>query len=407
MPEALRPSPGASLATSSASRWPKFAVTTVFFVHGLLFASWTAHIPHVKDHLRLGDAALGAALLGAPVGSVLAMLLAGYLLPRLGSRRMVQVALVGYCAAGPLVGLTGSFAMLFVALMAWGAFQGTLDVSMNTQATSVERMARRPLMPGFHGSWSTGSFTGAAAGAFGVAAGLSLSSQLLLLATPCLLVAGSLTAHMIPDRHGSPGAPASPQGSSSILQPAVLALGGIALADMLCEGAAADWAAVYLHSSIGTTAAVAALGYTCYSLAMVGTRLSGNRLLALFTVSRLVPALTATAAAGFAVGLLLDRTVSVLAGFACLGAGLALVIPTVFSAAGRIPGVNAGASIATVSACGWAGFVCGPPLIGQLAALTSLHAALTVIPVLTAVITATTAKATTLRYSGARRATPR
>jgi hypothetical protein len=39
--------------------------------------------------------------------------------------------------------------MLFVTLLAWGAFQRSLDVSMNTQAIAVQRAQRRALMPGF------------------------------------------------------------------------------------------------------------------------------------------------------------------------------------------------------------------------------------------------------------------
>ena len=118
-------------------RRPRIAVTAVFVLHGLLFASWTAHIPHVKDTLGLSDGTLGFALVGAPVGSVTAMVASSWLLPRLGSRRIVQVALVGYCSAGPLVGLTGSLPTLFAALLIWGAFQGILDVAMNTQAIAM------------------------------------------------------------------------------------------------------------------------------------------------------------------------------------------------------------------------------------------------------------------------------
>jgi MFS family permease len=102
------------------------------------------------------------------------MLLASYLIPRVGSRRVVQTALVGYCATGPLIGLTGSLAALFAALFVWGAFQGTLDVAMNTQAIAVERTGRRALMSGLHGSWSIGSFAGAGIGALAVSAGLGL-----------------------------------------------------------------------------------------------------------------------------------------------------------------------------------------------------------------------------------------
>ncbi len=128
-------------ARPARSRSPRIAVTAVFVAHGLLFASWTAHIPHIMRHLGLTDGTLGIALLGAPVGSVAAMLLASYLIPKLGSRRVVQLALVGYCGTGPLVGLTGSLAALFGVLCIWGAFQGTLDVAMNTQAIAVERAA--------------------------------------------------------------------------------------------------------------------------------------------------------------------------------------------------------------------------------------------------------------------------
>ncbi len=76
-------------ARPAASRSPRIAVTAVFVAHGLLFASWTAHIPHVMRHLGLSDGTLGIALLGAPVGSVAAMVLASYLIPKLGSRRVV------------------------------------------------------------------------------------------------------------------------------------------------------------------------------------------------------------------------------------------------------------------------------------------------------------------------------
>src|SRR5580693_7047885 len=200
-------------ASSSAltQRWPRIAVTSVFVVHGLLFASWTAHIPHVKTSLGLTDGTLGFALLGAPVGSVCAMVASAYLLPRLGSRRIVQIALVGYCATGPLVGLTGSLAALMGALFVWGAFQGTLDVAMNTQAIAVERAGSRVLMSGLHGSWSIGSFAGAGIGALAVGAGLTLTTQLLVLGTLALLGAGLLTSRMLPDAIGRTGSDERPK----------------------------------------------------------------------------------------------------------------------------------------------------------------------------------------------------
>ena len=400
-------------AAAPSMRWPRIAVTAVFVAHGLLFASWTAHIPDVKAHLGLTDGTLGFALLGAPVGSVLAMIAASWLLPRVGSRAVVRVALVGYCAAGPLVGLTGSLPALFAALFAWGAFQGTLDVAMNTQAIAVERTGGRILMSGLHGSWSIGAFAGAGIGALAVAAGITLSLQLLVMGTIALLVAGRLTAQMLPDAAQHPDGASdrsSPEragleaqaglgkrGAASRWSGGMLMLGAIAFASMLCEGAIADWGAVYLSGPLHATGVVPGLGYTTFALAMVAVRLSGNRLLTRFRTDRLLPALAAVATLGFAAALVVASPPAVLVGFCCLGIGLASVVPAVFSAAGRIPGLSAGTAVATASACGWAGFVCGPPLIGRLASWASLPVALGLLPLLTAFVVAGTLTSRALR----------
>jgi MFS family permease len=387
-------------ARSARNRSPRIAVTAVFVAHGLLFASWTAHIPHVMRHLGLTDGTLGIALLGAPVGSVTAMLLASYLIPKLGSRRVVQVALVGYCGTGPLVGLTGSLAALFGALFIWGAFQGTLDVAMNTQAIVVERAGRRALMSGLHGSWSIGSFAGAGIGALAVGAGLGLTPQLLILGTVALLGAGLLTSRMLPDAIGRPSGDERPETgtlSASRWSGGMILLGALAFADMLCEGASANWAAVYLSGPLHATGAVPGLGYAAFALAMVTVRLSGNRLLRRFRPARLLPVLATAATAGFAAGLAIGRPAAAIAGFAFLGIGLASVIPAVFSAAGRIAGLHPGKAVATVAACGWTGFVCGPPLIGHLASLASLSLALGLLPFLTAFVAVGTLLSRALR----------
>jgi hypothetical protein len=378
---------------------PRVVVTAVFVVHGLLFASWTAHIPNVKQALGLDDGTLGFALLGAPVGSVAAMWLAAMLLPRFGSRRIVQVALCGYCAVGPLVGLTGTLPALFGALVLWGAFQGALDVAMNTQAIAIERNTRRPLMSGLHGGWSIGAFTGAGIGALAVGAGIALTPQLLILGSVALLGVGLLSTRLLPDhREGSSSEPSPSAPTSETENPStepesggvrsrwsigMFTLAAIAFASMLCEGAAANWASVYLSGSLGATGAVPGLAYAGFALAMVAVRLSGNRLLARFRPDRLLPVLALVATAGFTTALLLDRPLAAILGFGCLGLGLAAVVPAVFSAAGRLPGMHPGTAVATVSAFGWAAFVIGPPIIGHLAALTSLPIALGLLPVLT------------------------
>jgi hypothetical protein len=316
------------------------------------------------------------------------------------------MSLLGYCFSGPLVGLAASRSELFAALVAWGAFQGTLDVSMNTQAVAVERAEGRPLMSGFHASWSIGAFAGAGIGAIGVAVGISLTQQLSLLAVPALAIAGPLTFRMLPDAGRPPDANRTayrrPGGRVVVRFSApVLVLGAIAFASMLCEGASADWGSVFLRGPLHASAAIAGLAYTAFLMTMVVVRLLGNRLTARFPSRRMLPALAGIATVGFTAGLLGRTAGAAIAGFAFLGIGLALVIPTVNSAAGRLPGLSPGTAISMVSTCGWAGFVFGPPIIGALASATTLTAALGVLPMLTACIVAATARTHTLRAASA------
>jgi hypothetical protein len=318
---------------------------------------------------------------------------------------MVRLALLGYCASGPFIGLTGSLGTFFVAFLLWGFFQGTLDVSMNTQAISVERFSGRVLMPGFHGSWSTGALIGAIVGAAAVGLGLSLSEQLTVLAAPCLLVVGWLTTRMIPDRRAGGDPECSremPDARGGVLQPAVMVLGGIAFAGMLCEGAAADWSAVYLRNALHAVPAVAGLAYAAFALAMVIVRLSGNRLFTRFAVHRLLSLLAAIGALGFAAGLVVARPVSLLVGFAFLGAGLGSVVPMILRAAGAVDNVDTGRAVATVAGCGWAGYVVGPVAIGEIASTTTLHIALFLIPVLAGTVAVATGRAKALRPTAPR-----
>ncbi|WP_156687742.1 MFS transporter [Mycobacterium sp. Marseille-P9652] len=363
-------------------RRAKVGVTSAFLAHAVVFSSWAAHIPRVKAELGLTDAALGTALFGAPLGSVVATLLCHWALPRVGSRRLVHVTLAGYAAAGATVGLAWSAASLFGALALWGFFQGALDVAMNTQAAAVERMARAPIMARFHGMWSVGALVGALIGAACVSAGVGLAPQLAVLGAVVVVAGEALTRGLVRDREPEPSR--SGLAGRRWLTPTVAILAAVAFASFLCEGAATDWSATYLCDVVGTGPGVAALSYAAYTLTMVVTRLGALRLHARMPSRRLLPALALVAVAGMSVALVTGSAVAGVLGFAALGAGVALLVPTAFSAA--YSATEAGSAIALVAATGWIGYLLGPPLIGHLAGAAGLAAALVTLPVMMSVV---------------------
>lgn len=356
------------------------AVTAAFLAHAVVFSSWAAHIPQVKGDLGLDDGQLGTALFGAPLGSVAATVCCHWALPRWGSRRLVPVLVAGYALAAMTVGLATSGLWLFASLALWGAFQGGLDVAMNTSAGTVERLAGSPIMARFHGMWSVGALLGALIGAACVTAGIGLEPQLVFLGVLVLVVVRPLTRHLV----AGEAVAASPEARGRArITPTVAILAAVAFASFLCEGAATDWSANYVHDVIGAGPGLSALSYAAYTLAMVAVRFGALRLHARVPARRLLPALALIAVVAMGVTLATANPVLGVIGFAGLGVGVALLVPTAFSAAYGAGG--GGSAIAIVAATGWVGYLLGPPLIGHLAQWAGLSAALVVIPVVLAV----------------------
>jgi predicted MFS family arabinose efflux permease len=359
-------------------RRAKIGVTAAFIAHAVVFSSWAAQIPQVKAELGLSDAALGTALFGAPLGSVAATVFSHWALPRWGSQRLIPVMVVGYALAGVTVGLATSELWLFASLALWGTFQGGLDVAMNTQAGTVERLAQSPIMARFHGMWSVGALLGALIGAACVTAGIGLESQLTVLGAVVLVIVLVLTRRLIPDDTADAASDEN-GGKRNWMNKTVAILAAVTFASFVCEGTAADWSANYVHNVVGAAPGVSALSYAAYTLAMVVIRLGGMHLHSRVSARRLLPTLALIAVVGMSVTLAAANPVVSVFGFACVGAGVALLVPTAFSAA--YSAGSGGSSIAFVAATGWVGYLLGPPLIGHLAQWVGLSAALITIPV--------------------------
>jgi MFS family permease len=351
-------------------------VVEVFFLLGAMSASWAARIPAIRAPLHLSSPDLGLALLGPAAGAVLAMPLAGALLVRISPRRLVQIAFVPLAVVLPLVTVVGGVWQLFAVLFVWGSCVGVIDVGMNTEAVAVQDRIGRRVMSGFHASYSIGGLVGAATGAGCAWAGVPVRTQLIVVSA-AVLVAGILAADQF-DPSGRPatrshsGSPAGRIRWSWVL----VALSAMAFASFLAEGVANDWSALYLRSSLGTSAGLAGLGYACFAVAMTLGRLWGDRLADRWGPQRLVRASSAAAALGWGVAVFLNSAPAALGGLILLGFGLSSVVPNVFSQASRL-GQSAPA-IAVVTFCGYSGMLAGPALIGTLAGAVGLPAALSV-----------------------------
>lgn len=384
--------------------WLKYCLPLQFLLLGLVFATWAGRIPAVRDALHLSAAQLGMALLCAGIGALTAFPLAAAMVARLGQARAALYGGAALLLALPCIALAGSLPLLMLALALLGGAAGCFDVAINATGSAAEQRAGRSIMSMLHAWFCVGTLTGA----LGCSAMATLSVSPIIhftlvagLMAPLLWlsyrrIAPALLRHAVePDAPAARPAPLTPAGRRWLGLPdkPLLVLGVLGLCGAIAEGAVADWSGVFMLDHAGSGAGQAPLAYAGFSAAMLLTRLVADRCKDRFGAGRVVATggLLAAAGIGLAVAAVSmhmahagARIALANAGFALAGAGLAGIFPFVFSAAAR-RGATGLAAVASISYCG---ALVGPPVIGFLAVLAGLPAALASLSVLCTVVAA-------------------
>ena len=164
--------------------------------------------------------------------------------------------------------------------------------------------------------------------------------------------------------------------------PYLLVLGAIGFCCFLAEGAVTDWSGVYLHDVQGATLGFAPIGAAAFGLGLTAGRFVSDPLIARLGRAPLLPRAGALGAAGMLLAILAPSPALAVAGYAILGLGVAPVVPICFTLAGTAPGVPPAWALARVTTIAYFGLFTGPPVVGAIAELTGLGAALGVVVVL-------------------------
>lgn len=371
-------------ATGSHPRRARIGVSVVFAVCGAGFATWAARVPAAQQRLGLDAGGLAVGLFGLAAGSVTALLAAGPLIARTGSRRAALAGAAVLCAGLPAAALAPDLPWFTVVLLVLGAGNGLLDVAMNTHAARVEQAYGRPIFAGFHAWWNVGALAGAGAGA--LLAAVPIGVHFPVAGAVLLVVAAGATRAFLTGPDAGQGTAFAFPGR------ALLPLGVIAFCGFLAEGTVNDWGAVHLERSTGAGAAVASLGFVAFSAAMIVVRLGADRVVAAAGAPRVLRWSCGLAGAGFVLVVAAPTPVVGIAGLAVVGLGLAAIVPLAWSAAGARDPATASRAIAGVATCGYLGFLVGPVLVGAVADAAGYRPALA-LPALGLVVAAVLAPA--------------
>ena len=244
-----------------------------FAAFGLFWGAWGAALPQIQAHAGASDSELGLALLCIGAGAFVSMRPAGAVVDRLGPD-VSSVALALFAVSALLPAPASSPLALAGALLVLGALSGAVDVAINAEAAHAEAEGQ-PAMNLVHAVFSA-SVVGASV----------LVGVLRTLGADLVVVLGTVTALLLVidvalTRIRVPRLPAAAEPERlpllRIPRP-LLILGALAALAYLVENAWQSWSAVYLETTLGAAAGIAALGPALFGASAAAGRLGGHAL---------------------------------------------------------------------------------------------------------------------------------
>ncbi|QNL49257.1 MFS transporter [Olivibacter sp. SDN3] len=347
----------------------RLAVSLFYFGQGLAFASWASRIPDIKTALNLSEGQLGSLLFALPLGQLATMAISGSLVTKYGSKGVLSIAAALYALTLTNLGLASQAWHLGVALFLFGVVGNMCNIAVNTQGVAAEGLFEKPIMSSFHGAWSIAGFTGALIGLLMI--NLQVSPY-----THFWFITFLVWINIFVNRRFLIGGVTNPSAKRGRLfskpEGVLLQLGVIGFCSMATEGAMFDWSGVYFKEIVHAPQSLVILGYASFMIMMAGGRFVGDQLIARLGRKRVLQISGLFISIGMFIAVLFPFIVPATLAFMLVGLGVATVVPTVYSVAGRNAKVPPGIALAMVSSVSYLGFLMGPPLIGYVAELANL-----------------------------------
>ena len=362
------------------------AVWASFFLLGFAGIAWVPRIPEIKDSLALSDGQFGLLLLASTAGAIPGAQLAGRVVHMYSSQIVIRISGVLLPIGVFIMGYSSNVEILALGLIIMGFSVPFMDVALNGQAVEIERHTQGRWMSSFHGLWSVGAF---AATLFGgaIANFLTPRENLYLISIFTFFAYFVVTYFLLPpDLDGHLGEEGTTTESKVPLfgkQSLVLwALGIGLICSLIPEGGAFDWSGILLKDHMGIGKGLTAAAATSFSIAMIISRLIGDRFFEMWGHVKTVKYGGIFGGTTWGLSLVIGIPLSdshqmlglviVCFGFAAAGFGIGPFFPAFYLAAASVPGVAPSVGLARVGLIAFGAYFAGPTLMGGIAEISSL-----------------------------------
>ncbi|MCZ2480265.1 MFS transporter [Aquirufa nivalisilvae] len=359
----------------------RLAISVLFLLCGLNFASWATRIPDFKEFLSLSDAELGSILMGLPIGSMVSLPLAGWLIARYNSKIICLLAIVLYILILPALTFISSSLFLFVGLFSFGMAGDILNISMNTQVVSLEKLTNKKIMSSFHAIFSIGLMLGSLLGGYLVKLDVTLNQHFYMIALCNLISIIGVYRYLLIDSKNE-------EQENNMVEPKfklnnyLLILSFVAFCGMLCEGAMADWISLYFKLLPNLDGYPFTIGFSSFAFSMVIGRLIGDWAAKHLSIRNILMMNGLLIALGMSITVFFTQVPLLILGCFITGIGISTIVPMIYSQAGNTKDTSPAMAIAAVSTIAYVGFMLGPVVIGFLSEYYGLKQALILLIIL-------------------------
>jgi MFS family permease len=348
---------------------PALAVGFLFSTSSLLFGTWVAAIPGIKQRLGFTDGSLGLSLLLSPLGALTGVALSAQVFSKVPVGKWMYLGYSALCLIMILEINSVNRVMLWICLYCFGLISFLNGVSANATVNRLEKSYNRRMMSTCHGMYSLGGGVSAGLAAMFFAFDLPSRWQIVVIAGVILIVLRLNRKHLLSHKEVI-------HSRSGLKLPSLTILGisFICMVTFMAEGCVADWSAIYLKESLHSAKELVSLGYAGFSIAMTIGRFNGDTLISRIGSKKVVIGGSLLAALGFLLVALAVNVSMAILGYILVGCGCCCIVPVLFSASANIPGVSTVEGFAMVTTGGLIGFLTGPSLIGFISEKINLSA---------------------------------
>lgn len=332
-----------------------------FFLSGFSFSTWASRIPTIKMAFNFNDAELGSILLAMPIGSLLGLPISGWLVSKYNSRVPLIIGFALNTFALALIGFSYNVVTLVTAVLLFSFTTRIYNISVNTQAISLQKFYEHKIMGSFHGFWSTGGIFGILFSTLMLNLGVSIQSHFVMVGIVALILTLVSYKYLLKNDKAE-------KGNKIILgkpDPYIFYLGVVAFLSAICEGGMFDWSGIYfqqiLHVEIFT------YGYLIFMTFMAASRFLSDKIIAVIGMPNTYIMSAACIIAGIAMAVTIPTFWTAMVGFSLVGFGTAAVIPMSYALAGASQKYSPGMAVSIIATYSITGMLLGPPLIGYLA----------------------------------------